>query len=135
MILSSAAISSHGTKLPYIGKLDIGPSSRGLIEMLRNALGPERQHEAVYVKMQAIPGFEVNVFDTQVGLEYPLPLERVFLQNFISLLATPLDGRPWEGMDHLVEDVIDEAYRLCAGVQGARPKSTLRGSSPTSMPQ
>lgn len=130
LILSSAAISSHGTKLPFIGKLDIGPSSRGLIEMLRNALGPERQHEAVYVKMQAIPGFEVNVFDTQVGLEYPLPLERVFLQNFISLLATPLEGKPWEGMDHLVEDVVDEAYRLCTGVQGGAPKIYTPGIEP-----
>jgi len=57
---------------------------------------------------------EFNVFDLQVGCEYPLPLERAFLQNFLALATLPPDQSvPFEGMSQLISLVIDEAYRLC----------------------
>ncbi|AOX18419.1 secretion protein [Kozakia baliensis] len=130
LVLSSASLSGKGAKLPFLGKIDIGPGAKGFVDLLRNALGPQRQHEAVFLKMQKTQGYEVNVFDLQLGLEYPLPLERVFLQNFISLLATPLEKPPFEGMDHLVEDVVDEAYRSVTEVSGGLPKIYKAGTEP-----
>ncbi|ARW12126.1 ATP-binding protein [Acetobacter ascendens] len=130
LVLSSAALSGNGAKLPFIGKVDIGPGGQGFVSLLQAALGQERAHEAAYLKMQKTQGYEVNVFDLQLGLEYPLPLERVFLENFISLLATPLGKPPFEGMDHLVQDVIDEAYRLCTEVSGGEPKLYRPGTEP-----
>lgn len=97
LVLSSAALSGNGAKLPFIGKVDIGPGGQGFVSLLQAALGQERAHEAAYLKMQKTQGYEVNVFDLQLGLEYPLPLERVFLENFISLLATPLGKPPLKG--------------------------------------
>lgn len=130
LLLSSAAMGNNGVKLPLLAKLDIGHASLGFIEMVRNALGPDRAHEAIFVEMQMAPGFEVNIFDLQVGLEYPLPLEEVAIDNFVSLLATPLDGQPFEGMDQLVGDVIAEAYRQCTGVAGGNPKHYREGIEP-----
>ena len=52
---------------------------------MQEALGPERRHEAIFVTMQFGAGYEVNIFDLQVGCQYPLPLERAFLQNFLAL--------------------------------------------------
>lgn len=130
LVLSSASLSGKGAKLPFMGKIDIGPGAKGFVELLQEALGPERAHEAAFLKLQKVAGYEVNVFDLQVGLEYPLPLERVFLENFISLLATPLEQKPFEGMDHLVQDVIDEAYRLCTNVSGGEPKLYRAGTEP-----
>jgi intracellular multiplication protein IcmB len=43
--------------------------------------------------LQFAPGHEFNIFDLQVGCEYPLPLERAFLQNFLALATLPPTSR------------------------------------------
>jgi intracellular multiplication protein IcmB len=130
LCLSTAVLGGKVAKLPFIGKLDIGNSANGLVELLRNALGPDREHEAIFVTMQTTPGYEINVFDLQVGCEKPLKLERAFLQNFLALLTLPLTGKPFEGMDHLIGFVIDEAYRSCTDVPNGSPKVYNPGVEP-----
>jgi intracellular multiplication protein IcmB len=114
LCLSSAVLGSNGAKLPLIGKADIGKSAEGFVRLIQEALGPNRRREAIFVSMQFTPGYEFNIFDLQVGCEYPLPLERAFLQNFLSLATLPPDQtKPFEGMARMIALVIDEAYRLC----------------------
>ena len=81
LCLSSAVLGTQGAKLPLIGKADIGKSAEGFVRLIQEALGP-RRHEAIFTSLQFAPGHEFNIFDLQVGFEYPLPLERAFLQNF-----------------------------------------------------
>lgn len=132
LCLSPASLGSQGAKLPLIGKVDIGATAEGFIRLLQEALGPERRHEAIFVTMQFAPGYEVNIFDTQVGCEYPLPLERAFLQNFLALATLPPDTTtPFEGMTQLIGLVIDEAYRLCTEVPGGSPKPYRVGIEPS----
>ena len=115
LILSKAALGSVGAALPLIGKLDIGPSAEGFIQLLQEALPRHLRHQARYVRMQLAEGYEFNVFDTQVGCREPLPLEKAFLQNFLSLGTMSIDSDvPFEGMDQMIGFVIDEAYRLFA---------------------
>lgn len=129
LCLSTAAIGTYGAKLPLIGKVDIGRSVEGFVRLIQEALGPRRRQEAIFVSLQFAPGMEYNIFDLQVGCDYPLPLERVFLQNFLALATTPPDrARPFEGMSQLIEAVIDEAYRLCASDEGS--KHYRRGAEP-----
>ncbi len=128
LCLSTAVMGSRGAKLPLIGKADIGPSAQGFVRLVQEALGPERRHEAIFVTMQFARGYEVNIFDTQVGCESPLPLERAFLQNFLALGTLPPDkSEPFEGMPQLIGLVIDEAYRLCTDVPGGSPKPYRAG--------
>ena len=134
LCLSKAAQGANGTKLPFIGKLDIGPSAEGFIQLLQEAL-PEHfgAGEAIYAAMQLADGYEVNVFDTQLGCRDPLPLEKAFLQNFLSLGTMPIDSdMPFEGMDQMIGFVIDEAYRLFADTStgNKRPKRYLPGVAP-----
>ena len=49
------------------------------------------EHEAIFISLQFAPGYEFNIFDLQVGCEYPLPLEKAFLQNFLALATLPPD--------------------------------------------
>jgi intracellular multiplication protein IcmB len=120
LCLSTAVMGARGAKLPLIGKADIGPSAQGFVRLVQEALGPERRHEAIFVTMQSGPGYEVNIFDLQVGCEYPLPLERAFLQNFLALATLPPDtSKPFEGINQMIGLVIDEAYRLCTEVGGS----------------
>jgi intracellular multiplication protein IcmB len=85
--------------LPLIGKADIGKSAEGFVRLIQEALGPRRRHEAIFTSLQFAPGHEFNIFDLQAGCEYPLPLERAFLQNFLALATLPPDqSTPFEGM-------------------------------------
>ena len=39
-------------KLPYVAVIDIGPSSSGLISLIKEALPEAQQHEAAYYRLQ-----------------------------------------------------------------------------------
>jgi intracellular multiplication protein IcmB len=134
LCLSSAAQGATGARLPLIGKLDIGPSAEGFVRCLQEALPPHRRGEAIYVPMQLADGFEVNVFDTQVGCRQPLPLERAFQSNFLSLATLPIDSETaFEGMDQLIGFVIEEVYRMFgddANEPNKKPKRYQRGLLP-----
>ncbi|WP_158746704.1 ATP-binding protein [Acidisphaera sp. L21] len=131
LCLSTAVMGSRGAKLPLIGKADIGPSAQGFVRLVQEALGPERRHEAIFVTMQFGAGYEVNIFDLQVGCQYPLPLERAFLQNFLALATLPPDtSKPFEGINQMISLVVDEAYRLCTDVPGGSPKRYRAGVEP-----
>jgi intracellular multiplication protein IcmB len=130
LCLSSAVMGNQGAKLPLIGKADIGKSAEGFVRLIQEALGPDRRREAIFVSLQFAPGFEFNIFDLQVGCEYPLPLERAFLQNFLLLATLPPDTTtPFEGMAQMIALVIDEAYRLCTET-GDGAKHYRRGVEP-----
>lgn len=119
LCLSPAAIGTNGAKLPLIGKVDIGNSAEGFVRLIQEALGPRRKHEAIFSALQFAAGFEFNVFDLQVGCEYPLPIEKAFLENFLALATLPLgQTKPFEGMTQLIALVIDEAYRICTETGG-----------------
>ena len=131
LCLSPAALGDGGAKLPLIGKLDIGDTARGFVQLVQEAVGPERRHEAIHVTMQLAPGYEFNIFDTQVGCAYPLPLESAFQANFLELATLPPEAtQPFEGIPQLIGDVIHEAYRLCTDAPGCSPKRYRRGVEP-----
>jgi intracellular multiplication protein IcmB len=130
LCLSRAVMGTNGAKLPLIGKVDIGKSAEGFVKLLQEALGPQRKHEAIFVSLQFVAGHEFNIFDLQVGCEYPLPLERAFLENFLALATVPPEQtKPFEGMSQLITLVIDEAYRLCTE-QGGGAKAYRPGVEP-----
>lgn len=99
-------------QLPYVAVIDIGPSSSGLISMIREALPLKRQHEAAYFRLQMSHQFSINPFDTQMGCRYPLPDERSYLVELLTLLCTPPGyDKPYDGMPQLAGLVVDEMYR------------------------
>lgn len=99
-------------KLPYVAIVDIGPSSSGLISLIKEALPLDRQHEAAYFRLQMSHQYAINPFDTQLGCRKPLPEERSFLVELLTLLCTPPGyERPYDGMQQLAGLVVDEMYR------------------------
>lgn len=98
--------------LPYVAVIDIGPSSSGLISLIKEALPLSRQHEAAYYRLQMAHQYAVNPFDTQLGCRYPLPDERSFLVELLTLLTTPPGyDKPYDGMQQLCGLVVDEMFR------------------------
>lgn len=100
------------SKLPYIAIIDIGPSSSGLVSLVKEALPAERQFESAYYRLQMSKQYAINPFDTQLGCRYPLIDERSYLTELMVLLCTPPghDG-PYDGIPQLAGLVVDEMYR------------------------
>lgn len=100
------------SKLPFVAVIDIGPSSSGLISLIKESLPQERRHEAAYYRLQMSPQYAINPFDTQLGCRYPLIDERSYLTELLTLLCTPPGAdRPYDGVQQLAGLVVDEMYR------------------------
>ena len=112
LCLSPTATSgSGGAKLPRIAIIDVGPSSSGLISLVKEALPIDRRHEAQYRRLRMIKEHAINPFDTQLGCRTPMPLERAFLVNFLSIIGTPVgEEKPPAGLSDLAGMVVDELY-------------------------
>ncbi|KTD21057.1 type IV secretion protein IcmB [Legionella londiniensis] len=99
-------------RLPRIAIIDIGPSSSGLISLLKEALPADRRHFVAYHRLRMTPEYSINPFDTQLGCRFPTALERSFLVNFLTLLTTPLGAtKTYDGMADLNGMVVDELYK------------------------
>jgi intracellular multiplication protein IcmB len=110
------------TRLPRIAIIDIGPSSSGLISLLKEALPPDVRHYVAYHRLRMTPDYSVNPFDTQLGCRFPSPQERGFLVNFVTLLATPLGAeRPYDGISDMAGLVVDEMYKYLSDEGKAHP--------------
>lgn len=108
-------LSSGIQRLPRIAIIDIGPSSSGLISLLKEALPAEQRHLAAYFRLHMSPSYAINPFDTHLGCRYPTAQERSFLVNFVTLLATPIGAsKPYDGIPDIVGMVIDELYKKTA---------------------
>lgn len=110
--LNFAFVTQAGlTRLPWVSIVDVGPSSSGLITLLKASLPPEKKHLAAYHRLRMTEDFAINPFDTPLGNRRPLPSHKAFLVNLLSLLATPLDAvAPADGVPGLVQRAIDLAY-------------------------
>lgn len=99
-------------RLPLIAIIDVGRASAGLISLLYHALPEDQRHQVASIRLRMTPEFAINCFDTQLGCREPLPHEKTFLVNFMSLLVTPMgEAAPADGMVGLARMAIDEAYK------------------------
>ncbi|EKD45146.1 MAG: hypothetical protein ACD_70C00050G0001, partial [uncultured bacterium] len=102
-------------RLPRISIIDIGPSSSGLITLLKDALPLNQKHLVAHHRLRMRPEYAINPFDTQLGCRFPAPPERSFLVNFITLLVTPVGSdKAYDGVSDMSGLVIDELYKAFA---------------------
>jgi len=103
------------TRLPRIAIVDIGPSSSGLISLIKDALPPNQKHLVAYHRLRMRTDYAINPFDVQLGCRYPTPQERSFLVNFLTLLVTPVGAeKAYDGVADMSGLVVDELYKAFA---------------------
>lgn len=108
----AVCLSAGIQRLPHIAIIDIGPSSSGLISLLKDALPADKKHLVAYHRLRMRPDYAINPFDTQLGSRYPTPQERAFLVNFLSLLSTPIGSeKTYDGVAEMAGLIIDELYK------------------------
>jgi intracellular multiplication protein IcmB len=102
-------------RLPHIAIIDIGPSSSGLISLIKEALPANKKHLAAYHRLRMVKEMSINPFDTQLGCRYPTPQDRAFLVNFLTLLATPVgQERSYDGIADMAGLIVEELYKHLA---------------------
>ena len=122
----AATPSSEGEpEMPMIGIIDIGFSSSGLISMIKEALPAKRRHEVVFRRLKMTIEQAINPFDTQLGMRFPLPSERVFLTNFMAVVCQSGDKDPSGAMMGLINASIDQAYEMYSDEK--QPKRYIEG--------
>jgi intracellular multiplication protein IcmB len=100
------------TRLPRIAIIDIGPSSGGLISLVKESLPSQQRHLVVHRRLRMVEKDAINSFDTQLGCRFPSPSELTFLRNLVTLLVTDFNSEmPDKGMPNLVAAVIDGMYK------------------------
>ena len=123
------ALQPGQARLPLQATIDIGPSSSGLISLIREALPAARRHEAGWFALRMAPECAINPCDTQLGCRVPLPAERAFLENLLGLMLTPADadGVP-DGMREAIGPAVAAAYAMRSdAAAGAEPRAYTPG--------
>ena len=109
-------------RIPLVSNIDIGPSSKGVVDLLRSVLPKEKQHYAVYERLRLEERFATNPCDTPLGCRFPVPMHKSFLVNFCSLLCSPLeaDAAPNDNIPALALKCINLAYKLLSDDRSPR---------------
>lgn len=116
-------------RLPRISVIDIGPSSSGLISLIKDALPADKKHLVAYHRLRMRAEYAINPFDTQLGCRFPTPQERSFLVNFLTLLSTSVGSdKAYDGVSDMAGLVIDELYKSKA--DDANPNVYASGLEP-----
>lgn len=114
--------------VPYIGIIDVGPSSSGLIRTVKETLPLDKKHYACEFLLENSTENSINVFDTEVGCRNPFPAHYDFLVNFLTLLATPVEAEnPYDGIQQFARLCLEAAYRVTTKV---RPKLYKKSVEP-----
>jgi intracellular multiplication protein IcmB len=114
------------TEIPYIGIIDIGPSSSGLIQLLKDAAPENMKHYFMYERLKNTTDYSINVFDTQLGARFPTPSEKQFIVNFLVNILTPAGKSPFESSDNLANAVVTEIYKHYADTRSGQPKEYIK---------
>ncbi|MBZ6078944.1 hypothetical protein [Microvirga puerhi] len=116
-----------GRELPFIGIIDVGVSSSGFINLIRNALPQKRSHEVRYVRLLNDRDHAINPFDLGLGRRAPLARERSFIANFLLELFGVEDKR----VSALVGHIVSRIYRLKSDMEAsASPNRYEKGLDP-----
>jgi intracellular multiplication protein IcmB len=121
--------------LPYIGIIDIGVSSKGFIDLVRDSLPKDRQHLALYKRLQNTERDAINPLDTPLGCREPLARDHAFMKNFISGLIMPseinddnIGSSAYIGLSAFVGRVLNVAFRNRSDrYEKSKPAEYIRG--------
>lgn len=105
-------LSAGLSHLPRVSIIDIGPSSKGFISLIKEGLPKEERHQARYHRLTLEEKDAINPFDTNLGARFPTRNHRAFLINFISLLLVEnVEDSPPEGTGSMLSMLIDETFK------------------------
>ncbi|ONF42465.1 type IV secretion protein IcmB, partial [Marinobacter lutaoensis] len=103
---------SVNDELPFLRCLDIGPSSRSIVDLVDQTLGHKNPNIAKYIRIQNSERYRFNPFDTPLGCEFPMPNHLEYLGNLIGTVCYSMQGNPVleKQMPGMVNAAINQLY-------------------------
>lgn len=110
--LNFAFVTQEGlVRLPWLSILDIGPSSSGIVELIRASLPDNKKYLAQYHRLRMTSDYAINPMDLPLGMDRPIPSHKSYLVNLFSLFGTELGAdAPIDGIAGIARTCIDLAY-------------------------
>lgn len=119
-LILSSCLQPGLSRLPRVGIVDIGPSARYFVSVVRESLPAALRHQVGAFKLTMSPEHAINPFDTPLGCRYPTPEHKAFIVNILTQVATPAEAdAPYPRISELVSKVIDDVYITYSG-EGAK---------------
>ena len=107
------ATTPRAKELPYIRGIDFGGSSSGVIDMVRSALPEGQKHLSMFESFSASGSMVKNMFDTPVGMRYPLPDHQAFITTWLmTLLESLIEPAGVSNLSAVITAAIERAYQL-----------------------
>lgn len=99
-------------RLPFIFMIDIGISSRGPIDILRDHLPKELKHQAVYKRLRNDSRYAINPLECAVGRMIPTPEETAQIVAFLSTLITPIESenKAEKGLSNFLTMIVEKTF-------------------------
>lgn len=125
-------LDSGNLDIPYIRGLDVGRSSEGVANLIKQSLPPNRRHEVLTYRVRNVAERAINPFDTKLGCRTPLPSQMTFLKNLFKVLLSEQDveGRTTldSGLAGFIDMLIPMAYEMFSDTK--MPKKYQNGFVP-----
>lgn len=101
---------SAAKDMPLLRCLDIGPSSRSIVDAVRMSVPDDQKNIAQYIRIQNNERYQFNPFDTPLGCEGPMPNQMEYLGNLIGTICYSMQGNP--AVEKMMPGMISQAVRL-----------------------
>jgi intracellular multiplication protein IcmB len=110
--MNAANVNTLGVdELPLMGILDIGESSAGLINMIKDSLPEKQKHLVVAEKLKNTIDYAVNLLDTHLGARTLTTEDLFFITNTITMAITPIGkSAPYPSTDTLIQNLLSKAF-------------------------
>lgn len=128
--LGNVQITSAQQQLPFFAGVDKGFSMQGQVMLLRDGLPDDRKDEVIGIVLRNDPEHCRNLFDIQLGAQYPITPERNWIKNMLTAMCIdPSTGLPPMARDieQILDRVITMAYTANAETS---PRGYVRGLVP-----
>ncbi|MBE8233444.1 MAG: ATP-binding protein [Endozoicomonadaceae bacterium] len=114
-IAAALTLGPNVKEIPYICTIDVGPSSIGIYNLLRDRL-PEDQKSKVVTYMLSLEGKDyINPFQRSVCMEVLFSYERSTVSGLLMLMAQDSKGECHRNMEGFIDALIDEVYDSMRG--------------------
>lgn len=121
------------TRLPFIFMIDVGYSSRGFVNLIRDHLPPEKKYLAVYKRLKNDERSAINPLECLVGRMIPEASEIETMVSFLSTLITPEEskGEAEKGMSGFLSLLIKKTFlSKMEGDESGNPNKYEYGRTP-----
>lgn len=124
-----ALITNPGNRvLPRIAIIDIGFSSAAFVNLIKSALPESKKYLAQAFKLEMTKDFSINPFDTPLGCQYPLAVDKDFQSNLLTLLLTPAGSDSIPRLPEVCGKIIDSMYEYFNEDNNPNPYDSNRDS-------